>query len=96
MTLKELAEIASGLPVGARDMRSDIDGQFAALSFYNGKLSQALERLVITKIEDDATLLKEATIYSGASLLVIASIAAIHGIDLEEAVSAGKTELQDG
>jgi hypothetical protein len=96
MTLKELARIASGLPVGARDMRDDIDRHFAALNSYTGKLSGALERLADAQPPDDAVLLSNAITYCGASLLVVASIAAVHGIDLDEAVVAGKHEIQEG
>jgi hypothetical protein len=96
MTLKELEGIASGLPVGARDMRDDIDRHFAALNSYTGKLSGALERLANSPAPTDTVLFGKAMTYCGASLLMIASIAAVHGIDLDEAVGAGKHEIQEG
>jgi hypothetical protein len=84
MTLQELAGIASGLPLGARDMRDDIDRHFAALNSYAGKLSVALEPLANTGAADKAVSLGEAVTYCGASLLVIASIA------------AGSQDIQEG
>jgi hypothetical protein len=96
MTLKELVDIASGLPVGAPDMRDDIDRHFAALKSYTGKLSGTLERLVNIQTPDDAVLPSKATSYCGAALLVVASLAAVHGIDLDEAVAAGRHEIQEG
>jgi hypothetical protein len=93
MTLKDMIGIASGLPVGAGDMRGDMDGHFAALSSYTGKLSGTLERLV--KAPDDAALRGEAMTYCGASLLVLASIAAAHEIDLDESIASGAHEIQD-
>lgn len=95
MTLKELEGVASGLPLGARDMRDDNDHQFAALSSYTGKLSAVLERLA-NQTSVDAVLVSKATTYCGASLLAVAAIAAVHGIDLDEAVEAGRREIQEG
>jgi len=69
-----------------------MDGHFAALSSYTGKLSGALEGLA--KAPDDAVLRGEVMAYCGASLLVLASIAAAHEIFLDESIASGAHEIQ--
>jgi hypothetical protein len=96
MTLKDLVEVASGLPVGAGETRGDIDRQCAALNTCTGKLSSTVARLADTGSAGDAGIRGKAIAHCDASLLVIASIAAVHRIDLEEAVTAGIRELMEG
>jgi hypothetical protein len=92
MTLKELTDIASRLPLNAPDMRNDIDRQFATLARYNGRLSEVLGRL--SRTPDDAALIGEAMVHCGASILVLAAIAATRGVDLEKSILLGKREIE--
>jgi hypothetical protein len=92
MTLKELSDISSALPLNAPDMLDGGAQHFAALNIYIGKLSISVAR--IADSPGDSLLKRDVSAFCGASILVLASIATVHGIDLGESVAAGVQELR--
>jgi hypothetical protein len=92
MTLKELGDIASGLPLNAPDMRRDDSVRVAALTSQCGKLSTALKRL--EEAPEDALAMDQVMKHGGGAMLVVVSIIENLGLDLEKSVRAGERDLQ--
>ncbi|HVU17950.1 MAG TPA: hypothetical protein VHD32_13575 [Candidatus Didemnitutus sp.] len=83
MQIDDLRTIVRGLPIGAPDLRDDVDSQSTALGAYTGKISRGITKPAVGMQPSDW----------GAAILVLIAIAEGQGLSIEEAILAGKEEL---